>query len=584
MINLKRVIAGVMLATLAGVGYAQKLTESVTVEGKYTPEIISADRLALLPATVTLNAPESNMAYDRKGVAADFSPDALNMPATGWRAKKLYDSSKGYVDFRLGSWLNSSLSAGFAAIRNDDTQLNVYLQHNSTSLWQAWKGDEEKNIQAADKRFRYDETIGADLSHRLLGIGTISADLRYHLGYFNYYGTDQGGKADEAVKAPTQTLNDVYARVGWKGLEHERLSYAADADVRYFGYRAYYLPSIINVYPRQYVKTKGARETVINVGGDVAYSLSDEAGNGSKVGIALRYSGVINSEFNDVNRVEATPAYTLMGRNYSLRLGANLAVVGNGETKFRVAPDVRFGVRKGIMAFSATIGGGTHLRTLAWQHMMDYYSDPGLGCYEAAYSPLDAHLAFQLNPGGRWTVGIEGAWRTTLNESLGGWYQEELNNGSWWEGLLSSSYPQISDDYAWERYRTGGRIHGFSLSVNAGYEFCRYFSLNGKATWHPQDGSKGFLNGFDRPEFTADLSAESSPIDRLSLKLDYRLRAKRWLLPGNMSRLDLAASYRVTDKISVGADLNNLLNRHEEILPGLPLEGFNVACGFQIVF
>lgn len=576
-----------MAVALVGIPCAmmgQRITESVTVEGRYTPEVIAADRLSLLPATIALAAPESPMNYDRKGVTANFAPDALNMPATGWRSRKIYDSSRGYVDLWMGSWLNASLSAGYAAIRNDDTRLNVWLQHNSTSLWQAWKGDAERMTQGADKRFRYDGTIGTDLTHRLDGIGTLSADLRYHLGYFNYYGCNQGGKANEDVTAPTQTLNDFYAHVGWKGPQRERLSYTADADVRYFGYRAFYLPLLTAQYPRQYSKTKGARETAVNVGGDMAYSISDEAGNGSAVGIGLRYSGVINSEFNDVNRLEATPAYMLTGRNYSLRLGANLAVVGNGETKFRAAPDVRFGFRKGIMAFSATIGGGTHMRTLAWQHMMDYYGNPGLGCHEAAYSPLDARIAFQLNPGGRWTFGIEGAWRTTLDETLGGWYQLQLNNSMRIEDMFGNTLPEITDDYSLDRYRTGGKIHGYSVSVNAGYEFSRYLELKGRASWQPQDGEKGYLNGFDRPEFTVDLSAESEPVDKLSVRLDYRLRAKRWIMPGNLSRLDFGASYRITEKVSVGVEVNNLLNRRECLLPDLPLEGLNAAAGVQLTF
>ncbi len=55
-------------------------------------------------------------------------------------------------------------------------------------------------------------------------------------------------------------------------------------------------------------------------------------------------------------------------------------------------------------------------------------------------------------------------------------------------------------------------------------------------------------------------------------------------MPGNMSRLDLSADYRITDKISVGIELNNLLNRHEEFLPDLPLEGFNAMGGVQVTF
>ena len=557
------------MAGIPAMALAQSITESVTVEGHYTPEIIPADRLPLLPAPMTLTPPESPMSYDRTGVTAAFAPAALRMPSTDWRAVKAYDTSKGYIDLRMGSWLNSSLSAGCTAISEEATRLDIYLQHNSTSLWQAWKGDESKGIPAADHRFRYDETIGADLSHHVWGAGTLTAEAQYHLGYFNYYATATRNNENGHEKAPTQTINDVYAQVGWRGDNIGRLTYSAGADVRHFAFRAMYIPVIEGPAPYRYLRTQGARETAINVGGDIKYSLSGGSGKGSSIGTGLRYSGVLNSMGNDVNRVEATPGYTFLGRNHSVRIGVNLAAVDNGvKTRFRVAPDVRFSARKGVTAFSAAIGGGTYLRTLAWMHEMDYYANPGIECYEAAYSPLDIRLALQFNPGGRWTWGVEGTWNTTLDETFGGLYQALLDN----------------DLNRYDGYPASGRIHGFSLSVNAGYEFSRYFAVRGKGSWQPQDGSKGILNGFDRPKLTGELTVESGPTDRLSLRLDYRLRAKRQFGLARISRLGFSADYRITDRISIGAELDNLLNRHEEMLPGLPLEGFNAMGGVQIVF
>ncbi len=541
----------------------QNISESVTVEGHYKPEVIAADRLAVLPEVLTLKVADSPMRYDRKGVTAAFAPDALPMEATGWRAAKDYDRWKGYADVRLGSWLNSSVSAGYNVLKNDDTRLNVYMQHNSTSLWQAWKGDAEAEITAADRRFRYDETIGADIQQKIGYAGVLSAAAQYHLGYFNYYGTDFGSVKDGRISAPTQTLNDVYARAAWTGNDIGKLSYGADADVRYFGYRSVYLPLPSN--EGELACDKGSRETALNLGGNIGYNL----GKNAKIVLAVRYSGVINAVGNDVNRGELIPAYVLSRNSLSLRLGLNAAVTGNGErTRFRIAPDVMLSARKGIVAFSASAGGGTHLRTSAWAHMYDYYSDPGTGCHQAAYTPIDARIAVQLNPGGRWTFGVDGGWRTTLDETFGGYYQALLNGIV----LPDNAFPE------------GGRIHGFSLGVNAGYEFCRYFSLKGKGTWQPQDGSKGYFNGFDRAAFTAEVSAESRPIDRLNLGLSYSLRAKRLMGSDNISRLDLKGDYRISDRISAGVELKNLLNRHEETLPGLPLEGFNLTGGVQITF
>lgn len=542
---------------------AQNLSESVTVEGRYQPEVIAADRIPVLPTALTLKVPDSPMSYDRNGVIAAFAPDALPMEATGWKATKAFDISKGYINVFLGSWLNSSLSAGYNAINTANTRLNIYLQHNSTSLWQAWKENAASGTPAADKRFRYDESIGANLKQRFDNAGDLTAALQYHFGYFNYYATTIGPVKNGRIEAPTQNLNDAYANLVWTGTVNENFTYSADADVRYFGYRDAYLPLPNNF--NELAKEKGTRETAINIGG----KMTAKTGKRGLIELGLRYSGVINSVGNDMNRGELLPSYLYTGKTFSMRFGLNAAVVGNGHrTQVRIAPDVMFSARKGILAFSAKAGGGTYFRTLAWAHMYDYYSDPGMGCHQAAYTPIDALMSFQLNPGGRWTFGIEGGWRTTLDETFGGYYQALLNNLELPENAFSES----------------GKIYGFSLRANAGYKFNRYFALSGRFAWQPQDGSKGYFNGFDRAAITTEVSAESSPNDKLSIGLDYRLRAKRLLLPGCMSRLNLRGEYRITEKISVGLELNNLLNRHEEMLPGLALEGFNASAGLQITF
>ena len=556
-------------AAFAGL-HAQNLEESLTVEGKYTPEVIAADRLSVLPSVMSLTAPASRLGYELEGVAANFSPDALAMPATGWRSTKPSDTSRGYVDLSMGSWLNSRLHAGYAAIRNEDTRLDVYLRHYSTSLWRAWKADPAKGIgEAASRRFRYDETVGADFSHRFAGAGKLSAALHYHYGHFNYYATqckleDTKGKRN----APAQDLNDVYGRVKWEKDFSEKLLFTADADFRYFGYRKNFIPQLFSsswvsssIY-RSFLADKGCGETVVNVGANTEYAFS----RANKIGLGLQYSGVINNPGLDLNRLRFLPGYDYTHGNVSLHVGAELAVA---NSRFRIAPDLRFAARDKDVAFSATIGGGTYLRTMAWMHDMDYYSDPSYTCSEATYSPIDARLALQYNPGGRFTFGVEGIWTTLIDQPFGGIYQAYLN------GTGGIRYNEIySQD----------RLHGFSIGVNAGYEFSRYFGVRGNFNWQPQHGATGILNGFDRPAITANVSATSKPLDALTLKLDYNLRAKRQLLSGNISRLNFAADYSINERMTVGLTLDNLLNRHEMLLPDLPTEGFTAAGRLRFTF
>lgn len=247
----------------------------------------------------------------------------------------------------------------------------------------------------------------------------------------------------------------------------------------------------------------------------------------------ILYSGVLNSIGEDVNRFKITPAYTYGTGNFRLRLGMELAVVGAEKTQFRIAPDIRINAREGIFAFTAAIGR----HRLAHSRMDAQYGflrQSSRRMHACRLLPIDARLGVQLNPAGKWTVGVEGSWRTALDESLGGAYLSYLNG----------------DADTWSEIPT--RLHGLSVAINAGYDFCKEFSIAGKASWQPQHGRTGVLNGFDRPTYTAGLTAESRPIDRLKLALDYNLRACRELLKGNISRLNLTADFMVNDRLSVG--------------------------------
>lgn len=569
--NIRIILTSLWLAAAMGLPLslrAQNLDENVMVEGRYSPEFIAADRLPSMPGAIRLAPPESSLEYERRGVAAAFAPDALSMAATGWRSSKDFDHSRGYIDFSLGSWLNSSLSAGWVALQNADTRLNLWMQHNSTSLWRPDFHDAPNGSESA-RRYRYDETLGADLKHHFSNTGTLSADLRYHFGSFNYF---QALPMPAVDKAPHQILNDFYARVAWQSDSKRRFNYRAEANVRYFGFQNAFELKTGPSNQIEWLSTDGGRETALNVNADLDYALSDK----SSIGALIGYNGLYNkakscclhSRRDDVNVERISPFFQLTGEKYSLHAGLRMEVVTTWETRFLVSPDVEFSARSGILAFNANIGGGTHLRSIAWLHDQDYYANPAYQCREAAHSPIDARIALQANPGGKWTVGIEGAWRTSIDETLGGWRVD------WFRGMPDYS-PSLTPE----------RLSGFSLALNLGLDMSRYFAVNARGTWQSQHGSRGYFNGLDRPELTLEATATSRPTDNLSVSLNYILRAKRLLLPDqNFSRLDLNASYSFTKRFAATAELLNLLNRRQEFLPGVPLEGIAVSAGVQITF
>lgn len=92
------------------------------------------------------------------------------------------------------------------------------------------------------------------------------------------------------------------------------------------------------------------------------------------------------------------------------------------------------------------------------------------------------------------------------------------------------------------------------------------------------------------------------PIKPLDVTVGWELRARRAiidshfsLLPepratytyqdlGNISNLNLAGTYRLTEQLSLFATFNNLLSRKVTMIGGIPYEGFNGLIGASYKF
>ncbi|MDE5675375.1 MAG: hypothetical protein K2I44_08555, partial [Muribaculaceae bacterium] len=53
---------------------------------------------------------------------------------------------------------------------------------------------------------------------------------------------------------------------------------------------------------------------------------------------------------------------------------------------------------------------------------------------------------------------------------------------------------------------------------------------------------------------------------------------------GDLALLNLAASWDFSDSFSVWLQADNILNRKDEVLPMLPVQGINFAAGLKVLF
>lgn len=611
-----RYMALILLALPAMRSQAQ-YDQNISVEGKYVPEFIAQDRIGLFPRPVKFPMETSSLTYSLTGVHADFTPEAVAMPATGWRATRHAASARGYVDLGLGSWLEGTLSAGYRIIDTRESALGIRLQHNSTSLWKPNLSE----AMADTKMWRYDESLGIYGHHTFDGKGRLDAAIDYHIGNFNYYGYDPAAAASPAANtylsadAPTQTLNDVAARIGWHSPSGgDNIAWNIGAGVRYFGLRRMYTPGTATPDA-----TTGGRETRVDLQGGVAFPTSTKSRLGIDLDASLLTYGKYEARSGQVTAslpaapdtygmVSLTPYYRFTRSRLAIRIGArvdlafNAGPEDNRYSTFHIAPSVKLDFNAGPMTLYLHANGGSSLHTLAGCHEADYYSQPALYMTKPVYTPLDARLGVAFGPFSGFHAGADIAYRTSRGEYLGGWYQTALNGYAVADGLPAAiDNRAVIYDYSAD---CRSNISGFSIGVNAGYDAGRYFRIEAEGRYQNQDGKTGFFNGYDRPEWTAAVTAETNPWSTLRLKVGYDLRAMRMMpvqarfadttplngsflvthrLP-NVSMLNFGVSYGITRDFDIWAQADNLLCRRQVYLPGLPEPRLRLSAGIGLRF
>lgn len=614
-----RAAALLMLAAGCGPAAAQ-LHESISVEGKYVPEIIPAQRLNIFPSALSPRLGSFEMDYERGGVPASFRPRALAMPATGWNATRDVSTRRGYLDLGAGSWLNSTLSAGYRFIDNATTLAGVRLQHNSSSLWKP-----ELDVNTAGvKRWLYDENIGVYATHVFRGVGRLDASIDYHIGNFNYYGY-LAPFPTEAEGAPAQTLNDLSLRLGWRSTLRSTasLQYHAELGLRHFGYREMHALT----HTSEIASLPGLRETDFQVKAGIALPW----GNGSTAGLdarfdALGYSGLEgdgrsypSSQWDlacpdGYGMLTLTPYYSFRRGQMDIRVGADIDLsfnAGPSESRyslFHIAPDVNFDLRTGPVGLYLHLRGGSELQTLASLWQLDYYQMPGLATTRPVYTPLDARLGVDFGPFSGVSLSASVAWKSSDRIPLRGWYMSMLGYG--FEDVPGLDRPEGVSVYSMDPY--GLSVRGFSLSASAAYEPGRIGSLKASVSYQNQNGRKGYFNGYDRPRWILDVEGSLNPVKPLTLTVGYGYRGVRNIyahcyvpvqgggtaidgdgssrphlaslrLP-DLTLLNLSARWSFTDDFSVWIRADNLLNRHDAVLPMQPSEGVSVTGGVSWLF
>lgn len=606
-----------LTALLIGLGSfvtaSAQLSGSVSVEGEYQPIVIETERLNAFPQGYRFELPAPNVQYEYTGIVTDYQPGLYSMGVTGRQTEFTGRKPRGFVDFRLGSYLNSRLHAGYWIVTDSVNTLSADLKFNSSTLYRT-HGVPDTYARPARKRY-YEGALGLDYTRIIGGTGMLDAHAGYRTGYFNYFGTT----AENAmlaypqtwVPAPSQSFNQIDASIGYRSTSSIIEGWHAGTSIDYFAYRRLYSPDYSDFPEGHYGfnSQRGDHETRLRLGGGYAFPFADWSALAIDADMDfLFYSkkkpevlGLYDYPRNNYGVITFTPAYRFEQEGLSIHAGADLAISYNAMGRergkhfggFHVAPNValRYGSKAGVGMFLTATGGVTP-STLILRGQFDRYQMPWLLSTQPIYTPFDFRLGLNFGPFAGFTGEVAFRYAAAKNVPLGGWYQAYL-------GTYPFGDYSLEEAFYCDPWMQSVNLHGYSLDLDLNYKYGTLVEVGFNTRYTHQKGKKGIFNGFDRPRWILEANVGCRPIKRLKVDLAYDYRGVRNCYYRtateegiqlaacrlkDISDLNLKVTYSLLDNLDIYCRADNLINRRVDILPGLQSEGIVISGGFYWEF
>lgn len=547
----------------------QSLDESIAVEGRYAAEVIRMERLASFPRPFPVELPGMQLDYDLNPLNSPFRPSFYPLPLPPIADR----GDRGYVDFSMGSWLDTRLDAGVWILTPNEKspwRLGAWLGHDGTSLWR-WKSDGAESSRRKD----YDQNIGLTVARKLSNGQEISATVDYRLHYFNYFTTPSD---------PSQTINSFDADVNWTSASGASLMHRLGVAYNHFSYRSSPLFS----------HAEGAgpsRQDVVSVTGFIGNMDGDKpAKSNGKLSAAsggMSLAGDLNGVFGNngsYGLLTLTPAYHAEWRGLRLKAGVNVDFslkAGDAAEPFsaiHLSPDLAAIYPTDNFTIFLKAQGGSELQTLKVRDEISQWADPHQYSHCPLFSPIDATFGFNAGPSSEVLKGLYGGlslrWKAVDHLPIYGWYPLALRLGS-----------PVGQEMAAEQSALTS-LHGLAVEANIGWSYRRIVDVDVTAAYTPQHGSRGFFNGADRPRWVVEGHLKVCPVSKLTLTVgaDWRGVRRLWgegdlygmRIPDWFS-MRFEARWQLLRQLEIGAGLYNLTDRRNFILPALPAEGLTAA-------
>ena len=540
------------------------LTRTVVVENEYTPNILDAQKINVLPKVEPLQSSQKQVEYATALSAYNNLPSSIMPVLAG--VDKPNVALPGYVRFGLGLPGNIDFLGNYHYTISEQDEVNLSALFNGT------KGDRTNEDGYIWEGARYYQTrAGVDYTHTF---DRSKLDLGAHLGVSNF------------------NLVQNY----WGGNQN-----LTSGDL-HFGYRSsddnqsliYNVESNLTMYKRGHdINIEILSETGLMTRGNFLAPLENQQSVG--IGFLLDnffYGGTYNNgeKFKGNHFLDLNPYYVYDNNGWKFHLGAHVGYNFGVQKKFRVAPDLlaEYHIDDHYLFYAHATGGhlASDLRRLEQLNpygQLSSYTQP-LNTYEQA----NIHLGVKGTPNIGLGINVFAGFQTLKDDA--GFAAEFLDS----EELDANDRTPSSSGWYWNNY--GIRLYQANThnlyggaAVDYDYQGIVALHLNAvlrswgydKENWRAEN-----LVSF-KPVLEGDAYVTARPMVGLPVTIGYQFITRKGTdnyKPKAVGNLYLNASYQVYKELSVYARINNIFNQKYQYFSGIPAQGINFVGGISYCF
>lgn len=556
--------------------YAQKaekdttLNRTTVVENEYTPYIIDASKINVLPGVEEPVAVKKGIEYSTEELPATSFGTYQVMPSLA--EKPLQKNTKrGYVRLGYGNYgnIDGKLSYLFDFSKKDRLGLSASLDGMNGTLKQFSPYGEEPKSTVWKSR-HYNSDFRMDYTH-LFNKVSLNFTGNLGLGNFNYA---PNPSVDQSWTYNTDVSDKQHQIEGQLGAalvsSDEALFLQFTTETRYLYFSRKYDSGM----------SMSDKEQIMQMKANVWGQISQEQNVGLKIDMDNFFYS--SSELDNYTSLQMNPYYTFDGDSWKLRIGAHVDFAFGKGNIIEASPDINIDyVFADSYALYFNVGGGRILNDYRQLKVENpYWTILSPSEWKNSYLPLDAGLGLKASPFPGFWLHLNGRYQIRNNDLCFTDYISQYNPYIFsyfipsdtkvlYAGLeLKYAYKNALDFIAKGTYYQWYTKEKSALLMKPEFELC--LKANIKAT------SGLYVNlGYDyvtRPEVTLER------LNGYSVTVPYNYRMKA------ISNLNLGVTYTLWNSLSAYVKLNNILNWKYQYYYAYPVEKINFLAGLSFSF